>query len=379
MRTLRFLHTADWHLGAGFGSLPEDVASRRCEQQRQCITRLVERAVASDRPVDIFLVAGDVFDTPDPAPSAIGFFEAQLKKLADAQVQVFISAGTAGHDAYRPGGLWDRVELSGAQLFRERVFTSAPVRRFPDVTVWGVACDPAKPGQNLLATAADLPAYAPSIGLYHGGFSGIYKHEGERGNAFEQDDVKRAPFTYLALGHYHRRAAVLDTPTKKAFYPGAPTAISFRDSELGERYALEGELSENGEVTVSEIEIPRQFGVHRKEVLDCTRLSLEEIQEQFRHWAGRNIYMMLSLGGVVTPEIMGKAGELEEHHQDNYGYLEARPEFEDLSGAEENRYLQLFRERVRQEITQETDEESRAVLREALSLGAEALLRGGGR
>ena len=379
MRMLRFLHTADWHLGAGFGSLPTEVASRRSQQHHDCIEWLIQRAVAADSPVDVFLIVGDVFDSPDPSPSDVGFLERQLKKLAEAEVQVFLNPGTTGHDAYRPGGLWDKAELGGAHIFRDAVFTSEPVGKFPNVTVWGVACDPARPDQNLLATAADLPAAAPCIGLYHGGLSGRYEHEGERGNAFEQDDVERAPFTYLALGHYHRRTQVLDTPGKKAFYPGSPTAISFRDSELGERYALDGELSESGEVTLSPLRIPPEFGVHRKESLDCTGLSLEEIQEQFRQWAGPNVFMTATLQGVVPSDTMAGARKLEDTHRDAYGYLKVSPEFEDLSGAEENPYLQLFREHVRQEIAQETDEESKQVLREALRLGTEALLRGGGK
>ena len=34
MATSRFIHTADWHLGTGFGALPKDVAVVRLHQHR---------------------------------------------------------------------------------------------------------------------------------------------------------------------------------------------------------------------------------------------------------------------------------------------------------------------------------------------------------
>jgi DNA repair exonuclease SbcCD nuclease subunit len=377
MATLRFMHTADWHLGAGFGAFPEDVASVRRRQQRECIEWLVARAIAPGTRVDVLLIAGDVFDSPKPSPSEVGFFESQLERLTEAGIQVFMIPGTGGHDAYRPSGLWDRMNLHGAHVFREGAFTAKPVAGCDEVTVWGAACDPGRPDQNLLAAAAHLSTSGLSIGLYHGGLAGRYEQEGEKGNAFVQGDVEHAPFSYLALGHYHRLAQVLDTPTRKAFYCGAPTATGFRSSELGGRFGITGELSEKGTVTVSPVEL--SFGIHRAEVLDCTRRSLAEMNEQFRQWADPNVYVTVSLKGVVTPDIMAHARELEQQHRDSYGYLRVSLEFEDLSGAEENEYLRLFRQRASEAVAQETDEERRALLREALVLGTEALLQGGGR
>ena len=379
MATVRFLHTADWHLGAGFGSLSEDVASVRQQQQRDCIAWLVERAVDPQSRVDVFLMAGDVFDTPDPSPRDIGFFESQLRRLFEAEVQTFIIPGTGGHDAYRSGGVWDRVNLHGACLFRGAAFDGKAVDGFGDLVVWGVACDPARPDANLLASAAELRNSGRSIGLYHGGLAGRYEQEGERGNAFQEEDVQRAPFNYLALGHFHRVASVLDGAKKKAYYPGSPTATGFRSSELGTRHVLEGQLLDDGQVILSRVEVPLAWGTHRAERLDCSRLSLEEINEQLRSWADQNAYMTVALSGIVAKEVMAEARELEQRHRNDFGYLRLSLDFEDLSDAEESEYLRLFRERALEAIEKETDAERKAVLREALILGTEALLRGGAR
>lgn len=376
MCSVRFIHTGDWHLGAGFGSLPKDVTSERQRQQRRCVEWLIERAVGSNPQVDLLLIAGDVFDTPAPGPAEVGFLESQLRRLSEADVQTFIIPGTGGHDAYRSQGVWDRVDLSGAHLFREAVFREENVEGFEDVKVWGVACDPARPDVNLLSSAAALTMPGRSIGLYHGGLAGRCEQEGERGNAFQAGDVQRAPFDYLALGHYHRLTAVLNGPRKKAYYSGSPTAIGFRDSELGPRHFLQGQLSEDGAVTLSEEQIPSQFGLHRAETLDCTHLSLGEVSRWLAEKADPNTYMTVSLTGIVPPEVMSQAREVEEQHRNSFGYLKVSLAFEDLSAAEENEYLRLFRERAAREIEDEPGDARRAVLEEALLLGTEALLRG---
>jgi DNA repair exonuclease SbcCD nuclease subunit len=379
MATLRFLHTADWHLGTGFGSLPNDVALHRRNQQYDCIGWLVRRALEPQTAVEMFLIAGDVFDTPNPSATDTGFLEDQLRRLSEGNVQTYVIPGTGGHDAYRPGGLWERLNLHGAHLFRQEAFACETVAGFEDVTVWGIACGPARPDINLLAKAAELNTAARSIGLYHGGLAGRYEQEGERGNAFQVEDVERAPFNYLALGHYHRLTPVIERPKKKAYYPGSPTALGFRDSELGKRYAIEGTLLDDGGVTVSPVEVPSVFGAHCAAILDCTRLSLDEINERLRKWAGSDTYMTMSLRGIVTPDVMAEAREIEQRHRDNFGYLRLSLEFEDLTAADENEYLRLFREHTHKAIEEASDEEQKALLREALMLGTEALLRGGTR
>ena len=379
MARLRFVHTADWHLGAGFGTLPEDVAEVRRRQQRESIGSIVQCAVAPATRADLFLVAGDIFDTPRPDPSAVAFFESQLRCLAEAGVQVFMVPGTSGHDAYRANGIWERTELYGAHLFRDPVFTSKIPVGFDDLAVWGIACDPSRPDENLLATAAGLDASPHSIGLYHGGLSGGFEGETERGNTCSRDDIERAPFRYLALGHYHRLNTVFDAPEKKAFYPGSPTAVSSSFSELGKRYAVAGELSGSGDLAVSPLELLPSFGIHEAKTLDATRLSLSEINEQLREWADPNTFMTVSLIGIVPPEIMAEARQLEQQHRNNYGYLRLSLDFNDLSGAEENEYLRLFREHARKAIEEAEDEGGKALLREGLMLGTEALLHRGRR
>jgi DNA repair exonuclease SbcCD nuclease subunit len=46
---------------------PETVAARRREQQRGAFANMVRRACDPAAPVDLFLIAGDLFNTTAPA------------------------------------------------------------------------------------------------------------------------------------------------------------------------------------------------------------------------------------------------------------------------------------------------------------------------
>ena len=62
MTAFRFIHTADLHLGKPFGNHVE--ADRLRVARRNIITRLVR--AARENSVSHVLVAGDLFETPNP-------------------------------------------------------------------------------------------------------------------------------------------------------------------------------------------------------------------------------------------------------------------------------------------------------------------------
>ena len=66
---IRFLHTADLHLGKPFGRFPEDLRGRLREARHASIARLAAAARANGA-ADI-LVAGDSFDSQTPAPATL--------------------------------------------------------------------------------------------------------------------------------------------------------------------------------------------------------------------------------------------------------------------------------------------------------------------
>ncbi|WP_156104668.1 metallophosphoesterase family protein, partial [Spirochaeta lutea] len=72
---MRILHTADWHLGKRLGPFS------RLEEQRDFLQELVE--LCRSHRVDMVVVAGDVFDVPNPSSEAVELLYRSLKILAE--------------------------------------------------------------------------------------------------------------------------------------------------------------------------------------------------------------------------------------------------------------------------------------------------------
>jgi len=99
---LRFLHTADWHLGRLFH------ARSLLEDQAHILGQFVE-LVRAERP-DAVLIAGDVYDRAVPPPEAVALLDEVLGRIVvDAGVPVVMIAGN--HDSAQ------RLEF-GARLMR---------------------------------------------------------------------------------------------------------------------------------------------------------------------------------------------------------------------------------------------------------------------
>ncbi len=86
---MRILHTSDWHLGKSLEGFS------RLEEQEQFLEELID--LVTDKAVDLILIAGDVYDSPNPSAQAETLFYDTVKKLANnGQRAVLVIAGN--HD-----------------------------------------------------------------------------------------------------------------------------------------------------------------------------------------------------------------------------------------------------------------------------------------
>src|SRR6478672_12544394 len=92
---LRLLHTADIHLGARHSDLGEQAAAQR-ERQFAAFSRSVDLAI--DERVDLFLIAGDLFDSNTQPRRSVERVAAELRRLVAAKIRTVIIPGT--HDVY---------------------------------------------------------------------------------------------------------------------------------------------------------------------------------------------------------------------------------------------------------------------------------------
>ena len=104
---LRIIHTADVHLGARHDDLGEQAAAQR-ERQFAAFKAAIDLAIGEK--VDLFLVAGDLFDSNVQPRRSVERVAAEIKRLADARIRTVIIPGT--HDVCDRASIYRAYEVS---------------------------------------------------------------------------------------------------------------------------------------------------------------------------------------------------------------------------------------------------------------------------
>ncbi|MGH3832861.1 MAG: exonuclease SbcCD subunit D [Pseudonocardiaceae bacterium] len=251
---MRFLHTADWHVGKtlkGHSRLPE---------QEQVLREIVR--VVRDHQLDAVLIAGDLYDSAAPSAPAQQLVVRTLMALAATGAKVVVIAGNHDHaatlDAYRPFAGAAGIALVGSVRSAQQGGVVEFVARTGEpVTIAVLPFVPAR----YAVRAAELVMNTPAehTGAYDqqlrdiltsltGGFRTdavnlVMAHltvlnatfgGGERtAQSIFEYAVPATVFPpdahYVALGHLHRRQTM--AAPCPVHYCGAPLAVDFGEQE----------------------------------------------------------------------------------------------------------------------------------------------------
>ncbi len=260
---LRFLHTADWHLGRIFH------ARSLLEDQAHVLDQFVE-LVRDVRP-DAVLIAGDVYDRAVPPPEAVALLDDVLARIVvDAGVPVVMIAGN--HDSAQ------RLDF-GARLLSARGLHVAG-RASADATcvtlhdahgevriyalpyaepaavrdAFGVelSSHEAALGAQLDAIRASHPPGVRAVAVAHAFVVGGAVSESERplsvgGSGAVAADLFHG-FDFVALGHLHRPQTI----GRRVHYAGSLLKYSLSETEHRKSVSLI-EIGQNGEVRIEAI------------------------------------------------------------------------------------------------------------------------------
>lgn len=310
MRPLRIVLTADNHLGRFYDRMPP----QRLEERRRWLRRGFRAAVdcALERRADLFLQAGDLFDTPDPRNVEREFVAECLAQLTDAGVRCYGIGGN--HDTPKmrteqggalPQGIYHR--LGGLRLFAESLSLDYEIVNIDRVrvAVGGLTRNPSlPPDADPLETLDPQPMDADiRLLLLH------YSVEGRMSGLYLNDPYIRlrslekfvGPCLFL-VGHVHRfhHFAVGD---KHVLVPGATEKMTFdpNEKEPGFIYA---EISPGGIEHLQHVPLPYQ---PRQEVtFRTTELDPQEpfasILRRLEPIVARDTMLKVRLEGPISRE-----------------------------------------------------------------------------
>jgi exonuclease SbcD len=252
---VRFLHTADWHIGKTLRGRD------RLDEQYEVVRQIIGHA--REHQVDAVLIAGDLYDSAAPTAKAQQLVVRALLALRDTGAKVLAIAGNhdnaATFDAYGP--LMDAVDITlvgrvrppadggivrfDARSTGERVNVAVlPFlsQRYAVKAAQLVASTPAEMSRDydamvrevIESLAASFTPDAVNVMMAHltvvgGAFGG-----GERrAQSIFDYHVPAAAFPadahYVALGHLHRRQR-MDAPCP-VHYSGSPLAVDFGEQD----------------------------------------------------------------------------------------------------------------------------------------------------
>lgn len=264
---MRFIHTADWHLGRLF------FGRHLTDDQAHVLDELVH--LARDARAEAVVIAGDVYDRAVPPVEAVELFDEVLSRLLlDEKLKVIYIAGN--HDSAARLGFGSRLLAGGGVFVAGQLQADAAPIVLDDAhgkvsfsllpymepaTVrfaYGEAAEDLAGFDEATSfavarAAALVPEGCRSVAVAHAFIAGGSSSESERplsvGGSDSVSPACFAPFSYTALGHLH---APQQAGAANIRYSGSLMKYSF--SEAGQRKgATVVDLAADGSVTVEEV------------------------------------------------------------------------------------------------------------------------------
>lgn len=233
---LRLLHTADVHLGARHADLGSAAVAQR-ERQFAAFGASVDLALAEK--VDLFLVAGDLFDSNVQPRRSVERVAADLARLAEARIRVVLIPGT--HDVYDRSSVYrayDLPAMAGTKPGDDLVAVLTPDRPWIHLPaldavihgpVFATKRAPYSPLRGL--PSVKVPPATWKIGLLHAAIAipGRTEHDEV---VITTDEIAASGLDYLALGHWHSVQAAKAGSVTYA-YSGAPEPVAVDQDRAG--------------------------------------------------------------------------------------------------------------------------------------------------
>jgi exonuclease SbcD len=326
-RMLRLLHTADVHLGARHDDLGEAAAAQR-ERQFAAFKATVDLAIAEK--IDIFLIAGDLFDSNTQPRRSVERVAAELKRLVGAKVRTVIIPGT--HDCYDRSSIYrayDLAALAGSAPDDDLVTILTPdvasvhlkaCDSIVQATVFGTKRAPHSPLRDLRVAAE--PAAGWHIGLVHGAIAIPGKTDRDE-VVVTKEEIAATGLDYLALGHWHSAQQGRAGATTYA-YSGAPEPVAVNQDGAGK--VLLVELDGSAQTKTVKI-VERTVGRTRFEKLDLDAATIgtqPELLKVLSAKADPDLVLDVRLTGVRPDELDVEPGEIEEQLKGSFLRLRLR-------------------------------------------------------
>ena len=205
---MKFIHAADLHLESPFQGLKNDETPKELWDEIYNSTFISFQKIVNDainEQVDFILLAGDLFDRDNQTPKTYDFFQKEMEKLNENNIDVYMIFGN--HDYFD----LNRDVISfpkNVHVFSNDVETKSLTVDGKTIAITGFSY------ASKWITDKKIDDYPVKgnvdmhIGMLHGGL----EQTGDHYAPFSVNDLVSKNYDYWALGHIHKRQTLNQTP-----------------------------------------------------------------------------------------------------------------------------------------------------------------------
>ncbi len=310
---IKILHTGDLHLGAPFTFLGE----KGREQRQELLTtfdKITELAIREG--VNLFLIAGDLFDSNYPAYATIDRVVESLQKLEQAGISVCLIPGC--HDHFGPCSIYNLYDFAEALSNLTILTGEADQRSFGefDLTVYGRGISDRWRPKDFLRDFLPSAKTKYHVGLIHGLINSLDECQDNLNHVFGADEIAHCGMNYVALGHHHSFNNCSQDDVS-AFYCGSPSML-----ELQKNYGhvVIVTILQSGEVDVQPRRISHSY--YKKERILVEQLTtIEQLKKTIQARAHPQVFYEVELigsCGLDMPLTQDAMADLQEELQSDF-------------------------------------------------------------
>lgn len=378
---MKFLHTADIHIGAKFSGLGAKGKEQR-QQIKETFKKVIDTAISEK--VDVVLISGDLFDSNVQGQSDIDFVVEQFKRLEGKGISVCIIGGT--HDYVGSNSVLKKAKLNEVLKNTHLLNGNKPFAKLDglDLTVYGISLTSSKSPKSPLKNFPSNDRSKFNVGMIHGSFDTGQVDKDDW--VFTSGEIESTGLNYLACGHWH---SYFEIPTKKvkSLYPGSPELIAIDQKDSGNIVIVEIEGS--GKVKAEKKRVGKRR--YEKLVLDADKaFKGDALKIELSKRADPDLILDVEITGMVDVEDKAQACPPESREEGRRGMEELEDKFFrlrikdnshikldeiDPSKYPENVTIGKFVRSMQEKIKAAKSEDEKSIAEESLQLGV-ALLSG---
>lgn len=306
---MKFMHTADWQLGAKLSHAGEKARELR-KKRFDAAAKVVD--VAEEEEPEFLLIAGDLFEDHNVSDRVVHRAVRILNRMAP--VPVYVLPGN--HDPIRPGSVWERSSWAATEEHVQLLTEPEPVEPVEGVALFPCPITQKKSTQDPTEAIPDrVDDERIRIGLAHGGLTDAAQ---QPNFPINPDRAENSGLDYLALGDWHG-TSIRD----RTAYAGTIEQCAFDESDPGNVLIVElGETAKSPEIERRRVAQLRWIA-QEIEVSDVSEIeALEKELEAEGDLSELVLRLSVQILETADDEVLDRLDQLHHRLEDEVFYLD---------------------------------------------------------